>query len=97
MLELLTAADFDQLPNRRIEVTHAHGSAWFEIKNVRALPAFGSRASAPFAVTLRDPGAQEALAQGVYTYAHPVHGALALFTVPIGPDESGMCYEVIFN
>lgn len=35
--------------------------------------------------------------QGIYTMEHEKLGKLDLFLVPVGPDEAGMCYQVVFN
>ena len=37
------------------------------------------------------------LPQGVYPFEHPEMGELQLFTVPVGQDERGFQYEVVFN
>ena len=37
------------------------------------------------------------LPQGTYTFDHEGMGELALFIVPIGRDEDGFRYEVVFN
>ncbi len=37
------------------------------------------------------------LPQGLYRYEHPEMGELQLSTVPIGRDERGFQYEVVFN
>jgi hypothetical protein len=37
------------------------------------------------------------LNQGTYTLDHPEMGELMLFIVPIGHDERGFHYEVVFN
>ncbi|HEX7956523.1 MAG TPA: hypothetical protein VF508_06255 [Pyrinomonadaceae bacterium] len=37
------------------------------------------------------------LQQGTYAFGHPEMGDLILFVVPIGRDESGFQYEVVFN
>lgn len=37
------------------------------------------------------------LNQGTYTFEHPSMGELQLFTVPIGKDDRGLRYEVVFN
>ena len=97
MLDQLSAADFETLPDHRIEATLGDKSVILEITEVRALSPSVKRASSPFAVTLRENGANKSLPQGNYTYRHPLHGSLELFTVPLGPDGNGMCYEIIFN
>lgn len=35
--------------------------------------------------------------QGTYTIEHEKLGAFDLFVVPLGPDSTGMSYQVIFN
>ena len=37
------------------------------------------------------------LHQGTYTFEHPSMGELLLFIVPIGRDERGIRYEIVFN
>jgi len=37
------------------------------------------------------------VAQGTYRLGHDALGALDLFLVPIGKDESGVRYEAVFN
>jgi hypothetical protein len=37
------------------------------------------------------------LPQGTYTLVHPEAGELLLFIVPVGRDERGFHYEVVFN
>ena len=97
MLEKLVSADFENLPDGKLKVSFGDSDILLEIAEVRQLKTSHSRRAAPFSVTLRDPGAARAVPQGIYVYQHPVHGPLSLFTVPIGPDGSGMCYEIILN
>jgi hypothetical protein len=97
MIDQLSAADFETLPEHRLSMVHGDKRIDFEVAGVRALPARSQRPAPPFALLLRDKGARTALAQGTFRYEHPVHGALDLFTVPVGPDGQGMCYEIIFN
>ena len=97
MIDQLAAADFETLPEHRLAMVHGDKRIDFEVAGVRALPARSQRPAPPFALLLRDKGARTALPQGTFRYEHPVHGALDLFTVPIGPDGQGMCYEIIFN
>lgn len=50
----------------------------------------------PFALILRGSG-EQVLEQGTVHLEHTEMGGLDLFLVPIGPDEKGMRYEVVFN
>jgi hypothetical protein len=96
MLERLIAADFESLPGNMLGVAFDDRTASLEVKEVKLLSAHPSR-DAPFALTLRDAGARTSMPQGTYVYHHPVHGDLPLFTVPVGPDGTGFCYEITFN
>jgi hypothetical protein len=49
----------------------------------------------PFSVVFRGPPGV-VLEQRIYRIDHPSMGTLELFIVPIGPDDSGMCYEAVF-
>jgi hypothetical protein len=35
--------------------------------------------------------------QGTYTFEHEKLGTFDLFVVPLGPDATGMSYQVVFN
>ncbi len=50
----------------------------------------------PFSLVFRGP-AEPVLPQRTYRFEHETLGALDLFIVPIGPDESGMQYEAVFG
>jgi len=97
MIDQLSAADFETLPGHRLAMVHGDRRIELEVAGVRALPARSQRPAPPFALLLRDKGARASLPQGTFHYEHPVHGSLDLFTVPVGPDGQGMCYEIIFN
>jgi hypothetical protein len=97
MLDTLTLADFEALAGQSLPISQGERRGTLEVAEVRPLRNPSPRAAAPFVLTLRDPGAKGALPQGVYRLAHPQHGDLDLFMVPVGPDASGMCYEVVFN
>jgi hypothetical protein len=96
MTDLPTAADFENLPQQRIAAHCGDTQVALEVIEVRRLTPH-AHAPAPFAVTLRDTGAQQSLPQGPFRYEFPERGALELFTVPLGPDGKGMCYEITFN
>ena len=49
-----------------------------------------------FALEFRGPN-DKVLSQGMWHLEHPDLGANDIFLVPVGPDESGMCYEAVFN
>ncbi|MBV9928786.1 MAG: hypothetical protein JOZ96_27470 [Acidobacteria bacterium] len=49
-----------------------------------------------FSLYFQSPG-DIMLNQGTFTFDHPEMGELLLFVVPIGRDERGFQYEVVFN
>ena len=50
----------------------------------------------PFSLLFRGPG-EPILQQQIVELGHERMGAIALFLVPVGPDEQGMCYEAVFT
>jgi hypothetical protein len=95
-LDQLTPEDFETLHGQSVTLRRASGPVSLEVKQVRRLPIHALRATPPFAVVLRGPRSS-ALGQGIHAIEHPRHGTLEVFLVPIGPDASGLCYEVTFN
>ncbi len=49
-----------------------------------------------FSLLFRGPK-EPVLSQGICPMEHEKIGSLALFIVPIGPDEQGMRYQAVFN
>jgi hypothetical protein len=104
MLELdkVTSATFAEHVGSRFRVFHGTEALLelelFKVADLRSpwqgeTPA-GKRA--PFSLLFRGQKAPW-LVQHVYRLEHDRLGSLELFLVPVGPDESGMRYEAIFN
>ena len=102
MIDTLTQADFaaclgdtfrvqldsnDVLDVELIEAT---------VKPVGGEPASGGAKREPFSLVFRGPKDRH-LPQKIYQLDHDRLGQLHIFLVPIGPDESGMCFEAIFT
>lgn len=51
----------------------------------------------PFSLVFRADSTDFYLPQGIYQLGHERHDLLHVFLVPIGPDETGMRFEAIFN
>jgi hypothetical protein len=96
MLDRLSLEDF--LPHVGSEVAvSAYGqNARLTIKEAAPIKSPSPRASQPFHIVLSAPPTWR-LPQGLYKVVHPMLGELELFTVPLGPDGTAFCYEVIFN
>jgi hypothetical protein len=50
----------------------------------------------PFSLTFRGPRTP-VMVQRIYPMDHPTLGSFEVFLVPVGSDEHGMLYELVFN
>src|SRR5205085_231555 len=66
-----------------------------EVKGYGPLPE-GHRPAERFSLFFQGPG-DVFIQQGTFTLEHPEMGEQALFIVPIGRDDGGFRYEVVFN
>jgi hypothetical protein len=89
-------ADFENLPGHSITLVHGEQRLTLELIELRRLQPH-AYAEQPFAVTLLDTASRQELPQSIYRYEHPTRGAIDLFTVPLGPSDQGMRYEIVFN
>ncbi len=99
MLDKLTQEDFAKHLNQCFRLRSEAGDLQLELIEATAIrtngePPDGKRA--PFSVVFRGPK-EVPLAQMIYDIEHQDMGSLPLFMVPIGPDDQGMLYEVVFN
>jgi len=98
MLDQIKLDEFETLVGTTLRLSgNGPEYADLELVQARALANPSPRAEAPFLLTLRENGASRVIPQGIFRLHHPTLGELDLFIVPIGPDRSGMCYEVTFN
>ena len=99
MLEDFTPATFSELVGEPFRLLLDDGSA-LELELVSVTPApthpGGARTREPFSIVFRGP-MEPVLPQRIYQFENERLGALELFVVPIGPDESGMQYEAVFG
>jgi hypothetical protein len=66
-----------------------------EVKGFGPMPE-GQRPVERFSLLFRGPG-DIFMQQGTFTLDHPEMGEQTLFIVPVGRDEQGFKYEVVFN
>lgn len=97
MIEQLTLDDFAQLGEREITLRFGDTEQAARVVQTRQTPGGSPGGRVPFAVTLRSGPPDKFWPQGTHTLVHPEYGELALFLVPIGPDEEGMLYEISFS
>jgi hypothetical protein len=97
MLNEITIEDFETLVGQTLRLSSGPDYLDLELKQARPLRNPSPRAATPFALELRENGADRTIGQGLYRLHHPTLGELDLFVVPIGPDGTGVCYEITFN
>ncbi len=95
MLEHLTAADFaPHLGDRfRVQADEATtlGAELTDVEEGVAVEA----GRTPFSLVFRGPP-EPILPQRIYRFEHDTLGSFEIFIVPIGADETGVRYEVVF-
>ncbi len=98
MLDNLTLATFSNGIGTpfRLDAGEASGLELTLIEAEATRLGFRPDGSSPFSLIFRGP-MQPILPQKIHRLDHEILGVLELFMVPIGPDQTGMCYQVIFN
>jgi Domain of unknown function (DUF6916) len=99
MLDTLTSADFSTHLEESFTLTLADGSQ--HAMTLVKITELGERQEEtggrrPFSLIFRGP-LELRLPQQIYSLTHPGVGSLQIFIVPVGPDQTGQCYEAIFN
>lgn len=97
MIEKLTLDDFEQLREQEFTIRFGDTEQTARIVDTRRTQGGKPDGRSPFAVTLRSGPPDKYWPQGTHTLVHPECGELALFLVPIGPDDEGMLYEISFS
>lgn len=95
-LDRIPAEDFAALLHTTVRLSVGEVSVDATVADVTVSRHAGARPLPGFSVLLRAPRAP-AFAQGTVTLQHPRHGGLDLFMTPLGYDEQGMRYEIVFN
>ncbi len=98
-LNTITIEDFESCLGQTFQVTPDNADGLeLELIQARSLAASASEAGVrqPFSVLFRGP-LEPVMAQQLLRIENSTFGELHLFLVPIGPDESGMLYDVTFN
>ena len=98
-LSSVTHKDFEACLNQSFTVRPENEDGFeLELTQVKPLGAAGLAAGTrqPFSLLFRGP-LEPVLAQQLFQIENSTLGELALFLVPIGPDENGMLYDATFN
>ena len=95
MLDRLTAADFAPHVGERFELLLPEGEPLgLRLSSCDELGEAPEGARRAFSLLFHG---DRLVPQQIWTLRHPKLGELELFVVPLGPDEQGLRYEVIFN
>jgi hypothetical protein len=96
--QILDFADFARHRHERFRVAQDDGQLDLELIETTDLgPAAAVAArSRAFSLVFRGPR-ERVLPQETHRLKHDAFGEIEIFLVPIGPDESGMRYEAVFN
>jgi hypothetical protein len=98
-LNTITLEDFEPCLGQTFRVTPENADGLeLELTQVKPLGNAGLEAGVrqPFSLLFRGP-LEPVLAQQLFRIENSNLGELALFLVPIGPDENGMLYDATFN
>jgi hypothetical protein len=99
MLENLTVDDFQPYLHQNFAVRLEDGTDYtLELTGVEDLgPAPLSGGRRPFSLLFHNSQSSRYLPQRIYPLRHPALGVVEVFMTPLGPDSSGMRYQVIFS
>jgi hypothetical protein len=95
MSQRLEAEDFEQQLGQAVIFFNEAINFEARVSQVDRLKQHSSEDRQPFSVVF-SANHPEAYAQNIYTIKHAEKGEQMIFLVPIGPDETGMCYEAVF-
>ncbi|MEP7336636.1 MAG: hypothetical protein ABI977_02635 [Acidobacteriota bacterium] len=95
MLETLTHADFAQHVNTKFRMRLPSDTA-LEIELIQAEEYTSAPHQERFTLSFLAP-LEAPAQQGIYQIEHEQLGTGGLFLVPTSRDESGLCYEAVFN
>lgn len=93
----LTPSRFEACVNEPFEVVFSDAVVSMELLSVERLEKRAPHGrEEPFTLTFRGP-MDKFIPQMSWTVRNETLGKCVFFAVPLGPDESGMLYQVIFN
>ena len=96
MSQRLEAEDFEKKLGQTMVLFTEELSFEAKVSQVDRLERHSEEGRAPFSVIFSAEHT-DAYPQSIYTLEDPDMGGQMIFLVPVGPDETGMCYEAVFN
>jgi len=95
MTQPFTIETFSKLVNTKFKMQYGNSQA-VELELISATDLGSTPRQIQFSLIMLGPE-NAPLMQGIYKLEHEKLGALDLFLVPIGKDQSGVSYEAVFN
>jgi hypothetical protein len=96
MLEGINHQSFESIIGESVELGFGEISFLAKVESVSLLQSSEKADRQPFSVVLQSQDSENH-GQQTYQLSHPALGNLSLFMVPIGMNETGIRYEIIFN
>jgi hypothetical protein len=96
MIESITHESFESILGDNVAVRAEDIDFQAVVKSVNLLRESPGQGRQPFSVVLQSQDTENH-GQRTYRLSHPDLGDLELFLVPVGGDEEGIRYEIIFN
>jgi hypothetical protein len=96
VLEQFRLEDFLPFLGQSIDVAAQGRRAALELTTAELLRSPSPRATPSFHLILRSTENWQ-VPQGLFALHLPGQEPIEMFAVPIGPDGSGFCYEIVFN
>ncbi len=97
-LNTITEKDFSPLVGSRIKVRFSETAAEeLTLTQVDLTGQYSPVNRAPFTLLLTSDDRSKYYPQKIYVLEHPVIGDIPLFMVPLGPDTSGMRYQIVMS
>jgi hypothetical protein len=97
MLDTLTIDDFANLIDRYVTLRFGDQEQCARVVEVTRRGEMPPEGRQPFSIVVESGPNDKYWPQGTHVMAHPEHGELTLFMVPLGPGEHGMRYEIAIN
>ena len=100
MTDLVTLSfeDFEPFIHQRFQVRfNTEDILDAELIELVRLDKYDNLQRQPFSFVLRTNQINEYYPQATFIIIHPDKGELPIFLVPLGPDNTGMSYQAIFN
>lgn len=96
MLENITHKVFESILGETIDLKAGESCFQAKVDSVNLMRENPGQTRQPFSIELLADNTDN-FGQQIYELSHPALGDVSLFVVPLGPEEKGMRYQIVFN